>query len=80
VARKLVFTTPFYSACKGPSLWLLGCYTAGLYSWWSPMRTTYVLSHDLPSSPRLLPYAAEKKERYGSSVVCCWREPSYPEF
>jgi hypothetical protein len=38
-------------------LCLLSCYTMG------PLRATYVLSHDLPSSPCLLPYAGEKKRR-----------------
>jgi hypothetical protein len=30
VTCKLMFTTPFYSTCKGPLLCLLGCYTTGL--------------------------------------------------
>jgi hypothetical protein len=30
VARKLMFTAPFYNACKGLLLCLLDCYTTGL--------------------------------------------------
>jgi hypothetical protein len=54
---------PIYSTYKGPLLYLLGCYTTGPKCWWSPLHETYVLSHDLPSSPLLLPYVDEKKER-----------------
>jgi hypothetical protein len=35
----------------------------GLQSWRSPLSATYILSHDLMSSPHLLPYVAEMKER-----------------
>jgi hypothetical protein len=62
VARKLVFNAPFYSAYKAPPICLLSCYTMGLQSWRSPLHTTYILSHDLPLSPYLLPYTVEKRE------------------
>jgi hypothetical protein len=54
--RKIIFTVPFYHACRAQPLRLLGYYTARLQSRLGNPYVTYIFPHYMHLCLHLLPY------------------------